>query len=331
MRPWIFAVVALLASGQLDGAEARLTIADARIEGGRLVVTGTATRATQDITLDGRFTTSATPGTNGYKFRLAYHPSDCMVEVRAGRDRAVAVVANCGPAGVSPRGRWSPSAEYLRNDLVLFEGSTWRARSANQNEPPGESAAWQLFAARGQTGATGQRGPIGATGPEGPPGPSGLEGAEGPPGRPGDEGPPGPQGPPGVVRIASLTSGPVGSINTGGVWAFVGRTALFSLTRAQRFTGSASLPISNTNELGSQGVDYDLCYQLADTPTPVGFSAGRFQSTTIFDFDTELVVTSGSRAPRVAGTYEVGLCVRTESSVTALSGGNVNGWVMVTE
>jgi hypothetical protein len=346
LRPPGLAFAAFLACSIAGNAEAKLTIAEAKIEGGRLIVTGTATRSTQEITLDGRFTTATTPGLNSFGFRLAYHPIDCIVEVTAGRDRAVAVVANCGPAGVWPRGRWSSSAEYLKNDLVLFEGSTWRARTANQNEQPGESPVWQRFAARGHTGATGPRGPTGATGPQGPVGPEGAEGpqgppgeqgpagppgAEGPPGDPGEQGPIGPQGPPGVVRIASLTGGPVGSIETAGAWAFVGRTASFNLTTTQRLTGSATLPISNINETGSETVDYDLCLQLADTPAPVGFSGSRFQSATIFDFDTELVATSGSRVPRVAGTYEAGLCVRTESSVTSLSAGNVNGWIMVTE
>jgi hypothetical protein len=112
---------------------------------------------------------------------------------------------------------------------------------------------------------------------------------------------------------------------------FVGRTASFTLTGRQRLTGSASLPISNASDAGSETVDYDLCYQLADSPAPVGFSGGRFQSVTIFDFDTEVVATSGSRVLRAAGTYEAGLCVRTESSFASLSGGNVHGWMMVTE
>jgi hypothetical protein len=314
---------------QAGGAAARLTITDAKIENGRLIVTGTATRSTQNVILDGRFRTSTTGGLNTYTFRLnRYHPSDCIVEVRAAGQTATAVVANCGPTGVSPRGRWSPDAEYLRNDLVLFEGSTWRARVPNQDEEPGESEAWQLFAAKGEKGERGERGLPGRDGKDGEDGEDGKDGRDGEDGKDGQDGR---RGPPGVVKIVPLTGGPVGSIDTDSTWQFAGRTASLPLTATQRLTGSASLPITSSDGESTDDVDYDLCYRdLETTPLadPAPISDLDFQTATIVH--TVVVATSGTIAPGAAGSYEFGFCVRTRSSLTSLTGDNVHGWVMVT-
>jgi hypothetical protein len=251
------------------------------------------------------------------------------VEVRAAGQTATAVVANCGPTGVSPRGRWSPDAEYLRNDLVLFEGSTWRARIPNQDEEPGESEAWQLFAAKGEKGERGEQGPPGQDGQDGQDGEDGKDGRDGEDGKDGQDGKDGPPGPPGVAEIASFTGGPVGSIDTDSTWRFAGPTASVTVTATQRLTGSASLPITYVGETPDD-IDYDLCYR--DLGTPLGdpprrVSGPDFQTATIVH--TDVVATSGTIVPEAAGSYEFGLCVRTTSS-TSLTGDNVHGWVMVT-
>ena len=109
-----------------------------------------------------------------------------------------------GPAVIRLRGAWNSSASYAVNDLVLFSGGTWRALQANaSNQPAIGNPAWQVFAAKGDTGAVGPTGPTGGTGATGPAGPTGPRGVAGPigplgpTGPQGDTGPAGPQGPEG--------------------------------------------------------------------------------------------------------------------------------------
>jgi hypothetical protein len=113
-----------------------------------------------------------------------------------------------GPAGVMPQGEWQGTRRYEVNDLVLYEGSTWRALIPNELVPPHQSAGeWQLFAERGMDGAAG--GPPGPAGPIGPQGPSGVDGAQGPAGPQGPQGDPGPAGQQGPAG-ADGTQGPAG-------------------------------------------------------------------------------------------------------------------------
>jgi hypothetical protein len=71
-------------------------------------------------------------------------------------------------AGFNPVGAWLGTKKYHINDLVSFQGATWRAKRTSQNKTPVAGANWQQFAARGAAGATG------ATGPQGPAGPNSV-------------------------------------------------------------------------------------------------------------------------------------------------------------
>ncbi len=121
---------------------------------------------------------------------------------------------SAGPAGLTPRGAWDDTVRYDANDLVLHQGSTWRALVPNELAPPDLNVSeWQLFAQRGLQGQAGgppgPMGPQGAAGPVGPAGPQGLSGTDGAQGPQGDPGPAGSQGLPGAEG-ADGAQGPVG-------------------------------------------------------------------------------------------------------------------------
>src|SRR5690606_22682510 len=82
-----------------------------------------------------------------------------------------------GPAGADGvsfiwQGEWDALTEYVVNDVVEHEGSSYIAVADNDgSEPP--SADWELMAAKGEQG------------PQGPEGPQGPQGEQGPKGDPG--------------------------------------------------------------------------------------------------------------------------------------------------
>ena len=182
-------------------AMAAITVTNAKIAGGALIVSGTSPTGTS-INLDGTF--SATLVAGAFNFNLTYLPPDCIVDLTvvggAGAPKP-AVVANCGPRGVNAMGIWSGTRIYVENDLVFALGSTWRAKanaSVNLNKlPPGNAAFWQLFARRGNDGIQGATGAAGATGPAGATGAAGETGATGPIGAEGATGVAGATGPAG--------------------------------------------------------------------------------------------------------------------------------------
>jgi hypothetical protein len=83
---------------------------------------------------------------------------------------------------------WSSSTAYQVGQVVFCaacssNGSSYVATAANTNQdPPTQTAFWNLIAEQGATGPTGPVGATGATGPTGPIGPIGLIGAAGPAG-----------------------------------------------------------------------------------------------------------------------------------------------------
>lgn len=80
-----------------------LTISQAEINAGQLLVSGAKVAPDAQITIDGTFAGSATRrGT--FSVQLPLHPADCVVDVSDGFDTVPAVVKNCGqqgPGGVS--------------------------------------------------------------------------------------------------------------------------------------------------------------------------------------------------------------------------------------
>jgi len=111
-----------------------------------------------------------------------------------------------GLKGLNWRGAWDSSINYLPDDAVSYNGSSWVAKQSSLNNPPTENENWTILAQNGDTGPQGQQGLTGLQGPQGiqgpvgqqgPPGQQGLQGAvgpTGPQGPAGSQGPPGPQG-----------------------------------------------------------------------------------------------------------------------------------------
>ena len=126
-------------------------------------------------------------------------------------------------SGFNPLGAWSTSATYQPNDLVTYQGATWRAKVTNEAKTPAENANWTQFAAKGAMGATGAQGAKGLKGDKGDTGAKGDKGDTGNPGNPGNTGaagPTGPQGPKGDTGDAG-PQGPAGpnSVANGSVSA----------------------------------------------------------------------------------------------------------------
>jgi hypothetical protein len=182
---------ALLPIGSRTAEAAGITVTDAKVAAGRLIVTGTTPGPSQSLKLDNHFTVNSN-GAGLFTFRLNYLPSDCIVDLKAGAATGTAVVANCGPRGLSPRGAWAVGLAYLPNDIVAFLGSSWRARLSNTGKRPDQTpSVWQKFASKGNTGPVGPAGPAGiegAQGDDGPAGPQGPQGIQGPKGNPGADG-----------------------------------------------------------------------------------------------------------------------------------------------
>jgi Collagen triple helix repeat (20 copies) len=202
---------------------AAVTVNKAVIAQGSLQIEGTSTRGSV-IKLDNTFSASIVQ--SQFKFVLRdYHPGDCVVSLKTNvnTDPAVnAVVADCGMRGLSPRGAWLNGNSYVKDDVVVLDGSSWRAKKAvAAGTKPGLDGGrfWEKFVARGEEGIMG---PTGVDGPPGPVGPQGLKGEQGttgdvgpvgPQGVQGPIGPQGPQGPAGAfadVRLVEKTCSDLG-------------------------------------------------------------------------------------------------------------------------
>ena len=114
-----------------------------------------------------------------------------------------------GIRGVTPRGDWAVGTAYNPDDLVLRDGSTYRAKLASTGvAPESDAGKWQLFAAKGAVGATGVAGAAGAAGAAGS---TGAAGATGPQGATGAQGPIGSTGAQGALGAAG-PAGPQGGV-----------------------------------------------------------------------------------------------------------------------
>ena len=86
-------------------------------------------------------------------------------------------------AGVAWKGAWSGSIPYGIHDAVEFQGSSYISRqSSNTNHVPTDTAWWDLWLGKGDTGATGATGTQGAKGDTGTQGLQGIQGIRGPAG-----------------------------------------------------------------------------------------------------------------------------------------------------
>ncbi len=78
-------------------------------------------------------------------------PSGLAPEARAQQVSADADTAEIDPLLVDAKGGWSPTKNYVTDDLVTSRGSTWRAKRNNKGKIPGSTQPstaldWELFA-----------------------------------------------------------------------------------------------------------------------------------------------------------------------------------------
>lgn len=141
------------------GAAAGLTVTDAAIAAGRLSITGTTRSPRTRVTIVGTAFATISDANGRFAFEVLHLPSDCIVDLATPTGTARALVARCGPRGIDPRGAWSTATTYLADDVVTHDGSSWRALRTSKGSTPGRVAAdWQIFAAKGDTGAQGAAG-----------------------------------------------------------------------------------------------------------------------------------------------------------------------------
>jgi hypothetical protein len=81
-------------------------------------------------------------------------------------------------AGISWQGAWSNSTTYSQDDAVGYQGSSYvSSQDSNIGHPPTDTAWWDLWV---QKGDTGEQGLQGDTGDQGPQGVQGIQGEPGP-------------------------------------------------------------------------------------------------------------------------------------------------------
>ncbi len=262
MRKSLSLTASLFALFGAANAEAAVTITQATISAGKLIVKGKGATGTK-MRLDGIYT--ATISSGAFSFAISnYLPSDCIVDLQVVGSATVtkAVVALCGPKGISPRGAWSTAAAYAVNDVVTYLGSSWRAIVANSAKSPNlNPTTWEKFASKGDPGPRGLQGiqgVQGTTGPQGVPGPRGVVGPAGPQGPKGDQGPPGPVDfANGLfwrydIQLSAAQSVYIPDINPGR--AFYSPVTGYAVTRASGYCEVA--PYNNIT--GSIRLDYSL-------------------------------------------------------------------------
>lgn len=137
-----------------------IIIRDARIAGGRLQISGRAPAPYARLRLDGKSAPAfnvVARGDRSFALSAVYLPKDCIVSLQrvlptgALGPVSEAVVANCAPVALTPRGNWAGATAYERLDLVSYQGASWLAARDTAGEEPGRSEAWQLFAAAAAT------------------------------------------------------------------------------------------------------------------------------------------------------------------------------------
>lgn len=100
------------------------------------------------------------------------------IEGPAGERGERGPVGPAGAIGITWRGQWDVGVDYVDNDAVYWEGSSWFASGdpVLGEEPTLEAEHWWPLSLRGEPGVDGERGERGLQGPEG------LQGIPGPAG-----------------------------------------------------------------------------------------------------------------------------------------------------
>ena len=157
LRPAVSLVAVFVAAMAASAQAADLTINDAKIAGGKLVISGTGAPNSW-LRLDGQAGAdfSVRSGADGtFAFGLLYHPGDCIIDVQRLLSPAKlgpateALVSGCAPRALTARGAWEAGTDYLAEDVVSAKGTSWRAKRGSIGSPPAAgSLDWEQFAAK---------------------------------------------------------------------------------------------------------------------------------------------------------------------------------------
>ena len=158
------ALMTLAASAAGADAATDVIINDAKIASGKLVISGAAAPSSW-VRLDGQpgAEFSVRSGADGtFQFGVLYHPGDCIIDVQRLVSpaklgpAAQALVFGCAPRALTQRGAWEAGTEYLAEDVVSANGTSWRASRTNiGSKPVAGSLDWARFAASTAGSATG--------------------------------------------------------------------------------------------------------------------------------------------------------------------------------
>ena len=89
------------------------------------------------------------------------------------------------------KGDWSSGTKYEMLDIVVYNGSSYIAKTesfTSTTNPSADTTNWQLLASKGSNGDDGVKGPKGDKGDQGAEGPAGANGKDGAPGANGKDG-----------------------------------------------------------------------------------------------------------------------------------------------
>ena len=297
---------ALMAAATTAAAAQQISVTTATVEGGKLVVVGTTPQPNQKITLDDAFSAKS-KGSRAFRFSLDdYLPPSCIIALKAGALVTTAVVANCGPRGLTVRGPWNGEDDYVADDLVTFGGSSWRAKRANTGKTPVAGKTWEVFASAGDPGATGPEGPQGETGATGDAGPQGEIGPEGPQGATGPQGPTGATGPQGIIDVWEIN----GSVSeTSGVadyiYTFTPGFRTITVGAGQKIFAVAAMSARQIAD-GQHGAIWAVCFR----QSPAGPLNPRGQLFSWFGLATQNnSMTATAMLNLDPGTYDIGPCL----------------------
>lgn len=155
-----------------------------------------------------------------------------------------------GATGITWQGEWSALTDYVNNDAVFYNGTSWFASGdPTVGEEPTELAThWYPLALQGAQGIQGETGPQGIQGIQGEQGIQGIQGETGP------------QGDAATIAVGTVTTGAAGSsviiTNSGTSGA-----AVFDFTIPKGDTGdigniTAVSPVTYNSATAEIGLDY---------------------------------------------------------------------------
>ncbi len=200
-----------------------------------------------------------------FTFRLAYHPAECMVTIRAHSESRQVVVGFCGqrgPEGLQGRpGERAPAS--IAEPAVLFQAAT------TTSKPPPTPAARSE-----PQGPVGPRGPQGVAGPQGSEGPQGQHGEKGDKGDRGDKGDKGDKGDPGSAGPAGAPgpAGPEGKPGSSGAGLRVQSETCEAGGRCVAACKAEEFAVSGTCSGGERPAMDETsiyCFSMGASPTPL--------------------------------------------------------------